>query len=120
MKKRIFTIFALFTVSTLTLAGCTKDEKKSAAEATEIVQTESGAQKENGETISQLSGTIETINDFMFILTDDGDASYAFTFTEKPEGLEEVAAGDRVIVKYTGEISEIDPFRGEVLSVEKE
>ena len=44
---------------------------------------------------------------------------YSFTFEEKPEGLENVSNGDTVTVKYTGTISEVDPFEGEVLSVEK-
>ena len=46
--------------------------------------------------------------------------SYAFSFEETPEGLDEVKVGDKVIVKYTGTVSQIDPFKGEVLSVEKQ
>ena len=38
---------------------------------------------------------------------------------EKPEGLENVSNGDTVTVKYTGTVSEVDPFEGEVISVEK-
>ena len=38
---------------------------------------------------------------------------------EKPDGLESVCNGDTVIVKYIGTISEVDPFEGEVISVEK-
>lgn len=46
-------------------------------------------------------------------------ASYAFTFDgEKPAGLDDAKIGDKVTVTYTGEISEVDPFEGEVLSVE--
>ena len=37
-----------------------------------------------------------------------------------PEGLENVAGGDTVKVTYTGEISEVDPFNGTVISVEKQ
>ena len=37
----------------------------------------------------------------------------------KPEGLENVSNGDTVTVRYTGTISEVDPFEGEVISVEK-
>ena len=40
-------------------------------------------------------------------------------FEEKPEGLENVSNGDTVTVRYTGTISEVDPFEGEVISVEK-
>ena len=44
---------------------------------------------------------------------------YSFTFDKKPKGLENISNGDTVIVKYTGTISEVDPFDGEVISVEK-
>ncbi|MBP3351961.1 MAG: hypothetical protein J6L65_06095 [Lachnospiraceae bacterium] len=44
----------------------------------------------------------------------------AFTFEEKPKGLKEVSVGDKVIVKYTGSISMVDPFMGEILSVERQ
>ena len=63
--------------------------------------------------------TIDEIKDFMFVITDENDTPYSFTFEEKPEGLENVSEGDTVIVKYTGTISEVDPFEGEVISVEK-
>lgn len=47
------------------------------------------------------------------------DTPYSFTFDEKPDGLESVASGDKVTVKYTGTISEVDPFDGKIISVEK-
>ena len=55
----------------------------------------------------------------MFVVTDKNGTSYEFTFEEKPEGLENVSTGDTVTVKYTGTVSEVDPFEGEVISVEK-
>lgn len=55
----------------------------------------------------------------MFIITDDNEVSYAFSFEEKPEGLDKVSVGDEVTVTYTGTLSEVDPFTGEILSVEK-
>ena len=67
----------------------------------------------------ELTGTIEDIKDFMFDITDANGACYSFTFDKKPEGLENVSNGDNVTVKYTGTISEVDPFEGEVISVEK-
>ena len=63
--------------------------------------------------------TIDEIKDFMFVVTDKNGTSYGFTFEEKPDGLESVSNGDTVIVKYIGIISEVDPFEGEVISVEK-
>ena len=51
---------------------------------------------------------------------DESGAAYEFSFETAPEGLENVAGGDTVKVTYTGEISEVDPFNGTVISVEKQ
>ena len=67
----------------------------------------------------ELTGTIDEIKDFMCTVTDAKDTPYSFTFDEKPEGLDNVSAGDTVTVKYTGTISEVDAFEGKVISVEK-
>ena len=53
--------------------------------------------------------TVSTTSGERIILTFDG---------EKPAGLDDAKIGDKVTVTYTGEISEVDPFEGEVLSVE--
>ncbi len=82
-------------------------------EAPETQVPETGEQK-------TLSGTIDEIKDFMFVVTDESGTSYEFSFETKPEGLDSVAAGDKVTVTYTGEISEVDPFNGSVLSIEKQ
>lgn len=66
-----------------------------------------------------LKGTIDEIKDFMFVVTAEDGNFYAMSFEEKPEGLEDVKEGDRVEVRYTGELSVVDPFTGEVLSVKK-
>ena len=66
----------------------------------------------------EFTGTLDEVKDFMFVVTDASGSSYAFTFeNEKPEGLDKVKVGDKVTVTYTGTISEVDPFMGEVLSV---
>ena len=80
--------------------------------------SESVKQEETAEG-KELTGTIDEIKDFMFVVTDKNGTSYGFTFEEKPEGLENVSNGDTVTVKYTGTVSEVDPFEGEVISVEK-
>ena len=67
-----------------------------------------------------ITGTIDEIKDFMFIITVESGAAYEFSFETAPEGLENVAGGDTVKVTYTGEISEVDPFNGTVISVEKQ
>ena len=59
--------------------------------------------------------------DFMFVVTDDDDVSYQFSIDSSavPEGYDDVAEGDSVTVTYTGTLSEVDPFEGTVISVEK-
>lgn len=66
-----------------------------------------------------LTGTLDEVKDFMFVVTDGNGDSYAIAFgDEKPEGLAEQEVGSKVKVTYTGELSVVDPFEGEVLSVE--
>ena len=95
MKKKMMTIVNSTMHSAAILAVCGRADEK------------------------DITGPIEEIKDFMFVITDENDTPYSFTFEEKPEGLENVSEGDTVIVKYTGTISEVDPFEGEVISVEK-
>lgn len=104
--------FIVAAVLAITFAGgCGKQDVATTTQGTQA--KESGAQK-------QLTGTIEEVKDFMFIVTDQDGASYEFDFDETPEGLDGVSAGDQVTVTYTGTVSEVDPFSGTVLSVEKQ
>ena len=77
-------------------------------------------QTDNTDTEQTVTGTIDEIKDFMFIVTDDSGNSYEFSFETKPDGLDNVQAGDRVKVTYTGELSEVDAFTGKIISVEKQ
>ena len=108
MKKKLITILMGLMLSAGLIGGCgqTNDSSES------VKQEETAEEKE-------LTGTIDEIKDFMFVVTDKNGTSYGFTFEEKPEGLENVSNGDTVTVKYTGTVSEVDPFEGEVISVEK-
>ena len=75
-----------------------------------------GAKKSGEE--KTLTGTLDEVKDFMFVVTDDNGDSYALTFEGgAPEGLAEQEVGDRVTVTYTGELSVVDAFTGQVLSV---
>lgn len=67
-----------------------------------------------------VTGTIDEIKDFMFVVTDENGTAYGFDFETKPEGLDNVENGDTVTVTYTGTVSEIDPFNGTIISVEKQ
>ena len=141
MKKRILTILLVLTASAGVMVGCSQrpmqdaNASETSIQQSEVIQ-EDNIQKEviqegNAETegeilesskeeVSEVKGIVDEIKDFMFIVTDDTKFSYAFTFEEKPKGLKEVSVGDKVIVKYTGSISMVDPFMGEILSVEKQ
>lgn len=77
-------------------------------------------QTDNTDTEQTVTGTIDEIKDFMFIVTDDSGNSYEFSFETKPDGLDDVQAGDKVKVTYTGELSEVDAFTGKIISVEKQ
>ena len=108
MKKKLITILMGLMLSAGLIGGCGQTNGSSES----VKQEETAEEKE-------LTGTIDEIKDFMFVVTDKNGTSYGFTFEEKPEGLENVSNGDTVTVKYTGTVSEVDPFEGEVISVEK-
>ena len=108
MKKKLITVLMGLMLSAGLIGGCGQTNNSS----------ESVKQEETAEG-KELTGTIDEIKDFMFVVTDKNGTSYGFTFEEKPEGLENVSNGDTVTVKYTGTVSELDPFEGEVISVEK-
>ena len=100
-NKRIFACL-LAAVLVLSCAGC---GGKKAAKAEQTAHT--------------LAGTLDEVKDFMFVVTDDNGDSYALAFDgDAPEGLKDQTVGSRVTVTYTGELSVVDSFTGEVLSVE--
>lgn len=132
MKKKVAAIVLGIMFCAGLTAGCGQKQtdqanvettKQDNAETTKQDNAVAGNSEEekNEETAqeNEVTGTIDDIKDFMFVVTDENDTPYSFTFEEKPEGLESVNNGDTVTVKYTGTISEVDPFEGEVLSVEK-
>ena len=108
MKKKLITILMGLMLSAGLIGGC--GQTNNSGESVKQEETAEG---------KELTGTIDEIKDFMFVVTDKNGTSYGFTFEEKPEGLENVSNGDTVTVKYTGTVSEVDPFEGEVISVEK-
>ena len=115
MKKKLITIVLGVMLCMSILGGCGQTETKQNDTAT----SNSGDQNNGTTEEKELVGTIDEIKDFMFVVTDANNTPYSFTFEEKPKGLENISNGDTVIVKYTGTISEVDPFNGEVISVEK-
>lgn len=132
MKKGI--IFAAIISSLALAAGCAAQpsaQASSSAKETTIAQAdgtaassseEASSDNKNSESdteTSELTGTLETIKDFMITLTDSQGTSYAMSFDATPEGLEDVTEGDTVTVTYTGELSQVDAFTGTVISVKK-
>ena len=116
MKKKLITIVMGMVFWAGLFGGCGQTEGK---QDNAITNSSEEGKEEGTAEEKELTGTIDEIKDFMFVVTDENDTPYSFTFEEKPEGLENVSNGDTVTVKYTGTISEVDPFEGEVLSVEK-
>lgn len=123
MKKKLITIVIGAMLCAGLFAGCGQSNTKQDKAAAGTENAKQAETRDEGEKGSQeekeLTGTIDEIKDFMFVVTDDKDTPYSFTFDEKPDGLESVASGDKVTVKYTGTISEVDPFEGKIISVEK-
>lgn len=89
-----------------------------AKESTKAAEAKDGTKAAEAKE-EELKGKISDIKDFMFTVTTDDGKSYALNFDKKPEGLDKLKDGDKVVVHYTGELSEVDPFEGEILSVEK-
>lgn len=89
-----------------------------AKESTKAAEAKDGTKAAEAKE-EELKGKISDIKDFMFTVTTDDGKSYALNFDKKPEGLDKLKDGDEVVVQYTGELSEVDPFEGEILSVEK-
>ena len=116
MKKKLITIVMGMVFWAGLFGGCGQTEVK---QDNAITNSSEEGKEEGTAEEKELTGTIDEIKDFMFVVTDDQGASYAFTFSgDKPEGLDKVQVGDSVTVTYTGTVSEVDPFEGEVLSVE--
>lgn len=125
MKKKEFVAMLMLTLCMGLSAGCSSKTESDTTPPTEQItaavenHVTEAEETEETEEVCQVEGTVDEIKDFMFVITDSKGTSYSFAFEEKPDGLEKVKVGDNVTVKYTGTLSEIDPFVGEVISVEK-
>ena len=117
--KRKFAMMVLVATMTASMMTGAKSDNSGAAQQEETTQQEGTATEGQSEETSTFTGTLDEVKDFMFIVTGEDGTCYEFTFDEeKPEGLDSVNVGDKVTVTYTGTVSEVDPFEGEVLSVE--
>lgn len=89
------------------------ENEESKEENTEEIKTDDQSEKQT------IEGTIAEKKDFMFVIEDSDKTPYAFAFSGELEGYDELKVDDYVSVEYTGEISEVDAFTGEVLSITK-
>ena len=97
MKKKMMVFLMLLVLSVSVFAGCgSKDEE-----------------------VNTVTGTFMEKKDFMFTVQDKRGHYFGFNFDVKPENYEDFENGDIVKVTYTGTITEVDPFEGEILSIEK-
>lgn len=97
MKKKVMLLMTVLVMAGCVLAGCGSKGK--------------GDEK-------TVSGTFMDKKDFMFTVEDSNGMFYGFNFEKKPEGYENLNDGDQVKVTYTGTISEVDPFDGEIIEIE--
>ena len=103
--KRLFAA-GLLTVMLLSGCGAEQQEQEEQTEQPEKV------------TEQTMTGTMDEIKDFMFVLKSEDGEYYSFDFEEAPEGLEDIETGDEITVTYTGEVSSVDAFTGTIVSVE--
>ena len=120
MKRKFAMMVLVATMTAAMMTGCgAKSDNAGAAQQEETTQQEGTATEGQSEETSTFTGTLDEVKDFMFVVTGEDGTCYEFTFDEeKPEGLDSVNVGDKVTVTYTGTASEVDPFDGEVISVE--
>lgn len=98
MKKNLLLFMMVLAFAMTALAGC-------------------GSKKT--EDTSEVVGMFMEKKDFMFTVQDSAGTYYGFSFDKTPEGYENFNDGDKVKVTYTGTITEVDPFEGEIISIEK-
>ena len=97
MKKKLMVLMMVVVLAMSVFAGC-------------------GSKGEEQKTVT---GTFMDKKDFMFTILDERGHYYGFNFDVKPADCPNVENGDVVTVTYTGTISEVDPFEGEIISIEK-
>ena len=84
-----------------------------------VLGTAAGCGSKKSEETNAVVGTFMEKKDFMFTLQDSHGKYYGFNFDVKPKNYDDFNDGDVVKVTYTGTITEVDPFEGEIISIEK-
>lgn len=124
--KKIIAFLVILSITLLSGCGSGKsfsngepDSASSGSMQPEDISEDASAGSKPDQEEKMMTGILDEKNDFMFVISVDDDVCYAFSFDSKPDGLDELKIGDQITVTYTGTISEIDPFFGEIISVEK-
>ena len=97
MKKKLMVFLMVLVLSVSVFAGCGSKEEE----------------------VNTVTGTFMEKKDFMFTVQDERGQYLGFNFDVKPENYGNFENGDIVKVTYTGTITEVDPFEGKILSIEK-
>lgn len=122
MKKRAAVILMTMVILSTLVYGCGATGKtgSQSGAAGEGVVTESETGEEDDGTSAEVktfAGILEEKRDMLFIITSDSGEAYAIGFEEAPEGYDDLSVGDEVVMEYKGELSEIDSFTGEIVSL---
>lgn len=97
MKKKCMILMMVFVLVMGAVAGC-------------------GSKGKDAQTVT---GTFMDKKDFMFTIQDERGHYWGFNFEVKPDNYADFENGDIVTVTYTGTVTEVDPFDGEIISIEK-
>lgn len=126
MKKKIAVVLVTLGMISTVCFGCGSSENQGEqppAAATGDMSAEDSADenvKEPSETdgeVKIISGKLDSKKDMMFILEAEDGEAYSIGFETAPEGYEDLEEGDDVVMEYTGELSVIDAFIGEIISL---
>lgn len=98
MKKKRMLLMMVLVLACMVFAGC--GSKGSGDEKT-------------------VSGVFMDKKDFMFTIEDETGSFFGFNFDKTPENYDDFKDGDIVKVTYTGVITDVDPFEGEIIKIEK-
>ncbi len=123
MKRRniLGLTMAIITVSMLFVAcqSNKSDSGETVASSPENSTVQDDDKKADTGSVQTISGTITDIRDMQFVL-EVGDTAYLFSYDSKPDDLDDdIEDGDTVEVSYTGELNDIDPFNGTIVSIEE-
>ncbi len=104
MKKLLLTLALIGIFSGVTACGNRNSSRNSA---------------ETSDSNNTISGEVDEIKDYMFVLETGSDRSYAFPIENGYLELRGIREDDWVTITYSGELSEVRAFDGELISVEK-